>query len=349
MIKALSLLLVSGAVALAACSSSKSSSTSAGACSSYVAALRDTAKRCKNNSSSPEQEAAAVARQSTLCNNVLNAPGNGVAASSVQSCADALRSTCDTPEVCEGLSSTVGTLADGTACGEDGQCLGGDCRKDDGSNGCGKCAQRIALGGVCGTGTGKCVRGSSCTSKGGSGGSTCVATVKVAEGEVCYDPTKPSSTSSSCATGLTCKIGSGGGTAPIKCVKRGGTGEACTQEGDCLTELGCIAGKCGPLLAAGAACTSSSSCALGACSKTTKLCVPIEYVAAGAACDDDAQRCARGRCERGPDATAGKCIDPIADGAPCTTTTGSSTGPRCDTYATCIDGTCQLFDPATCK
>lgn len=347
MVKTLSLFLVTGAVALVACSSTKNNS-SGGSCSNYVSALQESAQRCKKSSDPPDTQAAAAARLTTLCTNALNAPGSGIAASAVDACANALRTSCDTPDACETLSNSAGTLADGTACGGDAQCQGGDCKKDSGSTGCGKCAQRIPVGGACGTSDANCASGSTCVAKGSASG-TCVAKTKLAEGEVCYDPTKPASGGpATCATGLTCKVESGTAAGPIKCAQRGATGAACTSESDCVTELGCIAGKCGALLPDGAACTSSSNCAAGACATDTKKCVPYQYGAAGAACNNDEKRCARGSCSRTGGSSDGKCVDPIADGAPCTAASDSA-GPRCDTYATCVNGTCQLFDPATCK
>ena len=351
MIKTLSFLLVTGAVALVACSSTKTSS--GGSCASYVAALQESAHKCRKTASTAQQEADAAARLNIVCANALNAPGNGITGSALDACSEQLRASCDFGgDACEALSSAVGTLPDGTACGSDGQCQGGDCRHGPSgaaSSSCGTCAQRVPIGGTCGSGSAKCVRGSTCLSKAPASG-TCVATTKVAEGAVCYDPTKPSSAPATCGAGLVCKFAGGGTTAaPVTCTKRGAAGEACTQGGDCLAELACIKGKCGPPLPDGAACDNTNDCATGACPKAAKKCVPYEYGAGGAACNSEEKRCARGRCSQ-TTATDGKCVDPIADGSPCTAGGDSASGaPRCDEYATCTNGTCQIFDPATCK
>ena len=138
MVKTLSFLLVTGAVALVACSSTKTSS-SGGSCSSYVSALQDNSARCRKTSATPQQTADAVARLSTLCTNTLNAPGNGITAAAIDACADELRTSCDPGDKCSALGSTTGTLPDGTACGSDAQCQGGAC-EGDATTGCGKCA-----------------------------------------------------------------------------------------------------------------------------------------------------------------------------------------------------------------
>lgn len=192
------------------------------------------------------------------------------------------------------------------------------------------------------------MRGASCNAS-GTTPATCVASPKLAEGDVCYDPSKPSSGGfGTCNTGLTCKIE--GATAPAKCAKRGAAGAACTSPNDCVTELACLAGKCSTRLADGAACQSTGDCATGACPKDTKKCVPYQYGAPGAACNYDEKKCAKGSCSQASGTADGKCVDPIPDGSPCTTTSGSGNGgPRCDEYAKCINGTCQLLDPSTCK
>ena len=46
------------------------------------------------------------------------------------------------------------------------------------------------------------------------------------------------------------------------------------------------------------------------------------------------------------ESTGGKCSTIIADGQACDVK--SETG-SCDDYAKCISGTCQIFDPSTCK
>jgi hypothetical protein len=338
------------AIAVVACSSSTNNNSSGGSCAGYVAAVQENRARCDKSTTSPEQNATATARLSTLCANALNAPGNGIQSGAIDACAAALKGTCDTPEACESLSNAVGTLPDGSPCGTESQCASGECKKAGSTSGCGTCAPLIPIGGACSSNTGGCVKGAACMTKDAATGATCVATPRLAEGEVCYDPSKPSSVRSSCATGLACKTAGSSATQPAKCSKRAAAGEACGQSGDCSSELRCVTGKCAPLVEDGGACASTSDCKTGACSKATKKCIPYEFGATGAACNGDEKRCARGSCSiTATDGNEGTCVDPIPDGAACTEGESSSKGPRCDTYADCINGTCQLFDPATCK
>lgn len=335
-------------LALAACSSSKGSSSVGGACAEYVAALKAGAQACGKYNVAPGREAELDARLTTQCSLVVGAPGSGLTPGLLSSCTSKVRAACGDDDACEDLA-TVGTLPDGAACGSDVQCASTDCKTSGSGDGerCGVCTPRVAIGGACGGGSlGSCVKGASCVSKTNSPG-TCVARPELAEGDVCYDPKGSSSSVGRCSDGLSCVIVSGSNSAAVKCTRRGSAGAACASESACLSELACISGKCGVPAAVGAACTTGSDCATTACSTATKTCAAIEWVAAGAACDGSGRRCARGSCSQSSSAP-GVCVDPIADGAACSnTTTGAA--PRCDRYASCINGTCQIFDPATCK
>lgn len=350
MSKLLSYSFVAAAFALVACSDNKSSGASS-TCSNYAAALQEASSRCSGASRGlpADRLAAESSRIATLCTNALNAPGSGIAASAVDACAARMRATCREDSACEEVSNARGSLPDGAACGTDGQCSGGDCKKSSsGDTSCGTCAALAAIGAPCGSGMPSCVTGASCASSGTGGASTCVArATNLAEGEPCYDPKLPSS-SGQCASGLTCKLGSA--RAVVTCTKRGTTGETCTSSLDCTTDLACIGGKCGARLADGAACKVGTECASSACGSTTKTCSAPTYGPAGATCNGQDLRCLRGDCATPGDTTTGTCVDPLADGAACTKAgTTSSKGPHCDRYATCEKGTCQLFDPASCK
>lgn len=323
-------------VAFVACSGGSGSTTAGNTCSNYASALRDRSARCGTESASPEQEATAIAQLTALCTNALNAPGNGLPASAIDACANELRTTCDPVSGCDALRTATGTLPDGAACGSDAQCQGGECSKPSGSGGCGKCTQRIPIGGACTSGS-ACAYPSTCASKGTSR----VCAEPLGEGEVCYDPKAPASSPADCAVGLRCNP-SNNTSSPTTCAKRGGSGATCQSLIDCQDGLACVGGKCAPRLPNGSACTNTNECAAGAC--VNGKCTPYQFVAAGAACGNE-KRCRRGKCSG---LTTGVCIDPIAIGGSCSpeTTRGA---PSCEGYATCIDGKCQLEDPARCK
>jgi hypothetical protein len=349
--KLLSFSFVAGVIALVACSDNKSGSGASGTCANYAAALQSASEKCsgKTRGLPAAQLADEASRLATICTYALNAPGNGITAAAVDACAARIKDSCLEDSDCEDLSNARGSLPDGAACGTDAQCAGGDCKKSEaGDTSCGTCVQLAAIGAACGSGLPSCVKGATCSTTGSAAKGTCVArATNLAEGETCYDPKQPSSFAQ-CASGLTCKLGTG--SAVIKCTKRGTTGEACTSSSDCTTDLGCIGGTCGARLADGAACKSGSDCSSGACPTATKKCTAPTYGAAGATCNDDDLRCARGDCSRTGDTQTGTCVDPLADGAACTKAgTTSSKGPYCDRYSTCEKGTCQLFDPSTCK
>ena len=348
----LSLLVATGIASLACSSGSGSASTStpSGACAEYVAAQREGAQACGKYIVAPGRETELDARLTKECELASSAPGSGITPSALVACANKLRAACGDDDACEDIA-IVGTLPDGAACGADSQCASTDCKTASSStapNRCGVCVARVAVGGTCGDGA-NCVKGAFCETKTGSNG-TCVVRPVLAEGEVCFDPAKPASVPASCADGLVCNQ-DGSVSTVVKCTRRGGAGAACTSESDCLSELACVNGKCGSPGPVGTACTVSAQCANSVCSSETKKCVPVEWVASGGACDGIVRRCTRGSCSQsGSGSASGTCIDPIPDGAPCNVSDTSASAARCDRYASCVNGTCQIFDPATtCK
>ena len=350
MIKLLSFSLLAAGLALVACSDNKSSGSSS-TCSNYAAALQSATAKCGSKQAGlpADQLAAEASRLTTICTNALNAPGNGITAAAVDACATRIQSSCLEDDACDDLSNARGSLPDGAVCGTPAQCSGGDCKRSSaGDTSCGTCGQLAAIGAACGPGMPSCVRDATCQTATAGGNATCVAQPSnLAEGATCYDPKAPTSFGR-CASGLACKGGTGSGTVS-KCAKRGATGDACTSSGECTADLSCVAKACAAPQPEGAACTNGSECASGACASETRKCTTPTYGAAGAVCNGQELRCLRGDCATG-DTSTGKCVDPLADGAACTTAgTSSSKGPYCDHYATCEKGTCQLFDPATCK
>lgn len=353
MIKLLSFSLLAAGLALVACSDNKSSGSSA-TCTNYAAALQSATEKCggKARALPAEQIAAEASRLATICTNALNAPGNGISTSAVDACAARIVDTCADDGVCDDLANARGSLPDGAPCGTDAQCSGGDCRQASGSDTtCGTCGQRAAIGAACSDSREgpKCVREASCSTTNAATNGTCVARPSdLKEGDVCYDPSKPS-TFGNCGTGLRCKV-TGTLGSPIKCTPRAASGEACVNTSDCTSELACVNEKCAPRLADGAECKSPSECASGACPAATRKCAAPVYGAAGAACNSNDLLCLRGDCSSTGSSEAGTCVDPIPDGAACTKSgTSSSKGPYCDRYATCEKGICQIFDPSTCR
>ncbi len=279
-------------VAVFACSSgSGSASGGGGACADYVNALREGAQSCGKYNVAPGRDAELSARLEQECTAALNAPGTGITPSLLAQCAGKVRAACGDDDSCDDIVIT-GSLADGAPCGADAQCAGGDCKTVSTSasaSRCGTCASRAAIGAACGGSNPGCVKGATCDT------GTCVERVVLAEGDVCYDPAKPSSSPASCGDGLACKI-EGAPSTQVKCTTRAAAGAKCTSESDCLSELVCLGGTCAVPGPPGTACTSSSQCANGACSTASKTCVAIQWVAAGGACDNTERRCARGSC-----------------------------------------------------
>ncbi|MCA9583736.1 MAG: hypothetical protein KC657_00085 [Myxococcales bacterium] len=339
-------LLASGALVVACSSSTGNGGSSAsGACDAYFDAVFSPSTKCGRTSLNvaPSQQADVRARFNSVCEKALAAPGQGITAAFLSDCASKLQAApcgADFDEIC---AQPAGSLENGAACGDDTQCKSKECKKASGTA-CGKCEAQAAIGQPCDPRSSNCVDGASCVTKDGTTG-TCEASPKLKEGEVCFDPSKPSSGLGNCASGLRCAIGAA--SAPAKCAPRGAAGADCSSSGDCLTELTCVDKKCAPPPGEGAACATGTRCASGlACDATAKKCAPIVYGKAGDVCDSATKRCERGSCERVGDTATGKCVDPIPDGGPC----GAPNETReCDVLASCIDGKCQLPDAAQCK
>jgi hypothetical protein len=304
------------------------------------------------------------------CQTELAAPGvTGAYTSALDSCTSAVQGitpSCGKIENNTACKSPTGSLADNTACGENAQCTSGYCKgagstTSSSSTGvttttfkCGTCGAKAAIGQPCGgTANTTCVDGATCVET-GSGSGTCQATP--APGKA-GDPCGMSN--QTCDTGLKCDY------TMMKCVALGAAGAACQYSTDCTTPLACngadatkgTKGTCGNGGDVGAACNPDSfesGCQSSLiCDPTTKTCAQTKYADPGQTCDDKTTFCNKGACSiafqtSGGDggATTGTCPTVIADGAPCDATKNDQT---CDSYAYCIMGTCQMFDPASCK
>jgi hypothetical protein len=154
----------------------------------------------------------------------------------------------------------------------------------------------------------------------------------------------------------------------MKCAPRGASGAQCSYSGDCQAPLVCLGadfstntmGTCGNGADAGGACRAGGAVESGCkttltCDPATNTCVAIKFVGGGQACDERITYCARGQCSvafdsgnggDGGESTQGTCPAVLADGAPCDPTSKTQT---CDAEAYCVNGTCQVFDPASCK
>jgi hypothetical protein len=167
-----------------------------------------------------------------------------------------------------------------------------------------------------------------------------------------------------CATGLFCKQTEGAFCG--KCAAAGREGDSCI-DAQCDEGLVCVAGKCGPPLAAGAACGSPYECARPlSCDMGpgSGVCVPPRKE--GEKCEptqcEVTLRCTGGVCKKrgapkGPGAECddpldcldyacvhGVCGAPLLAGEPC----GEESAP-CAASLMCVEGKCVLPDARTCK
>jgi hypothetical protein len=258
-----------------------------------------------------------------FCENQANLPGSATTVAALEACARALKADCNAS--CQ--LPDVGTLAAGAPCnaGFDLQCQSAACtlshQADGGYLACGTCAAPIALGQPCTPGTGNptavCTPGTYCSSanvcvKYGAPGATCAPNVLCAAGSFC-------SSAGVCTTDIA-------------------TGGACTPGDECANALPCVAGKCAPPSAIGAACTDA--CVNGSmCDPATKKCV-VPSVKPGAACGAG-MLCVLGSCSK-----SGTCPAVVPDGQPCPKD-GSAV---CDVGASCdYTGVCEIPGSPVCR
>jgi hypothetical protein len=202
-----------------------------------------------------------------------------------------------------------GNRADGAACGNDYQCAAASYCNRM-SGQCGTCAPLPTLNQAC---TGPCAGALQCVCAAGQ---------------------------TSCTTG-TCQ--------PFRKL-----GEMCDDNFGCLPSLACAKGLCAtPMI--GQACTSGgsecSSLQAQYCDQTSMTClaVPFMITMTGDPCGASATNlylCGVGLfCKTPTGADFGVCQPLPAAGTAC----GGNDGMTCASPATCVSGTCQNFDPNTCK
>jgi hypothetical protein len=266
---------------------------------------------------------ACVQRTHDNCVRGLMAVGNPDDPAGVESCAIALPTeTCDqylqnTPvAACAGGH---GSLATGAGCAFDGQCQTGFCGIPKGSL-CGKCANAPAAGDSCAMVT-ACGHGMVCTPM-----QVCEPWV-LATG-ACDNMTKV------CAPGLTCVIPMG------------------MMQGTCTAEASTVGATCDNRRQTAAACDPNQAvfCA------SSKMCVAINYVGAGAPCG--AQMMASGdnvctgasACFSPGGGMPAMCVADAVEGGAC----DLMIGPACMSPARCVvtgggaSGTCALPDGTMC-
>lgn len=325
------------------CSSDGDGSAS-GTCGQYYDAYAGFYQRCLPSSAAALNNARP--RFIQLCTNALAAPGAGDLGATFSRCSGVIASAACGDEInCD--EDIVGTLPEGSACLEGYQCASGGC---DGKNGvCGKCIALAAVGDTCSTSK-PCVKNAECVFDSATG--TCRATTIAKEGESC--DFSASETTVKCDSGLRCNSEAG----KLVCRKPGAASAACESSDDCQSDLVCKDKVCGAGTPLGGDCANFTGCARGLVCGTDNKCAQFTLVGTGQPCDLLARGCLKGRCKgaavsvgsSGTKVTPGVCEDPIPDGSPCTVRTSSSSDtPSCDVLAECVNGVCQLPNPASCK
>lgn len=238
-------------------------------------------------------------------------PGAQLKDAEAQTCKSAVDATACNMLLANGIPQCDfrGTLADGTACASDAQCISGACFVDEKTD-CGKCGTRAAEGADCTSA--KCQPNLVC-----NGSKKCQA--RIAEGGACE-------TGSACEVPLSCING--------KCGKGLAKGAAC-KNGKGETPCDIASGLyCKPPSATipDGTCAAFTVVAAGqACGVTVQ---PIDYAA-----------CEKSQCVGASGTTKGTCQVYLADGAACDATKA----PDCQFPAKCRNGKCAILDPALCK
>jgi hypothetical protein len=361
--------LLGAIVGAAVACSSGTNSGGGGSCGSFYDSFVAYEQKCEASSANLF---GARDRFVKYCQTELAAPGvTSSYSSALDSCASAVQNasaSCGKLDSSSACKSPTGTLTDGTACGTSAQCSSGYCKgsgtssssSSDGvtttSFNCGTCGPKIAIGQPCGSAAGtSCVDGATCVFGGTGATGTCQTKPTPAKaGDPC------GMSNQTCDTGLKCDY------TMMKCVALGASGASCESSSDCTSPLVCLGvdftkntkGTCGNGADVGGPCMANgfeTGCKSSlVCDPATKTCAQTKYADPGQPCDDKTTFCSKGSCSVGFDtgstdggaAPQGTCPNIIPDGAPCDPTKKDQT---CDSFAYCIGGKCQLFDPASCK
>lgn len=291
------------------------------ACADLAQALCAAVKKCEGVlfEIAYSDLATCAARNQLACKQGFDAKGSQRTADSLAACAKVLPNVSCTDLYSSKLPAECapvpGTIADGSACGDDAQCKSTYCAKPNGSS-CGVCGPVPTVGTSCANTP--CARGLTC----GAVAKTCVAWAAL--GSTC-DPDHPCLPSLSCVGATMGKVG--------MCKTPIGLGAACVpndKECDGLQGLYCdgqtkSCAKVG-LAAVGDAC--------GILLDKTDAGVHGRFTICSAA----------GHCRAPDGGISGNCIAPAADGAPC----DDGNGPGCTAPAHCVAGLCKIDNPAAC-
>jgi hypothetical protein len=336
--------LVAGAVAIA-CGGSTAGSPSGGttgsACDDLFNALY--ASSCTGGPAYPADEIARIKpRFARVCASIFTLPGSGYTSGNIEACAQAIQSagaSCQIDTVDRGACATPsGTLANGAPCNTDAQCAGGWCGRPGGS--CGTCEPALAVGQSCRGMSYPCVGGATCDN---NGTGNCVAITYGDVGAAC------GTGGAQCQTGLHCDA------AGHTCAGPGAAGAACLTSYECASGLFCggfgtgaASGTCTAGGDVGAPCPhGTDDCANGKglnCDASSQTCQQVVWARPGTPCKDFTQPCLVGSCPFGGSATV--CPTIVADGQPCNASDPATT---CDTFSSCVGGTCQLEYSTVCR
>jgi|GEM_PF-2212248 len=280
------------------------------------------------------------------CQNALSLPGSGLTSGTLSACVSALQalpcgSTTDNVPACQ----FTGSLAAGTSCISGEQCQSGSCiysgsgSPDGGVStpSCGACSTLAQVGGACGDNQ-TCAPGSACVP--GAGTATCTAITHGAAGASCDD------IEALCADGLYCDA------TTRKCTATKASGAPCSGSNECTPPLVCggaspvgMGTTCQSAGQAGTGCSFDEQCASGlGCDSSKNQCATVSWASAGQPCGGGV-RCLVGSCPPSASGASSVCPKVIPDGQPCKDTDPTTT---CDTFSSCVGGTCLLSGSQTC-
>lgn len=312
------------------------SGSSSSACDDYFDAMF--ALGCPGTHVPPASDLAGMqSRFDTVCNAAISLPGSGITEASLEACVAAIKSGgCAVGAESSGpCAFDTGTLSAGATCVSNWQCESGYCTTeevapDGGMSACGTCKAAATAGQSCDATP--CGPGLVCTF-GSTGTEACVAMTSVGEGSAC------DVAGAQCNQGLYCNDGTCAATLAAGALCQ--SEDACTQPLVCPMQAG-AASTCQGAGQLGAPCGGDQDCAASlACSQSR--CATVTWVSAGQPCSDTAY-CLVGDCPFNGTTAAGTCPTVIPDGQPCNANDPTQT---CDTFASCIGGTCVLGEP-TC-
>ncbi len=351
--------------AVAACSSDPATSSggdATAACAKYFDSLSKRSADCAaqrgtstTGDFTPDNRDAFMKQ----CGLSLGAPGTGISPGFLTSCVaelDKQPAGCLTGSLEDVTACTppAGTLADGAPCAGSEQCASGACGNKGGASAgdggaadggsssaasfCGTCTPTLPEGADCTASGSRCGRNLSCLS-----GKCAKRPAPLPEGGTCAFKSGTQTTVLTCQSGLTCDVKLVGTELSGTCKKEPVKGEACTTR--CKTPFICATGTCADPVAEGGDCPKGTECQASLyCDATAKKCKAYTVAAAGGACGTPGVKCATNlACVVG--AGGSTCMAKIAAGGACAVDTGAP----CTAYTSCVAGTCQYEDPATCK